>query len=821
MDDRRNKAARYILNSRNLFFNNKSISMALASLERAFKLLNENEITSTMHAWYLLLLILSEKDYIPEFYNDYFAESEYYFYLHLILTHKNKGITAMTLSISLREKKIPQRNKGFFSDFLSAYVSAKALYESGDIESAFAIITKLIKSIERYKGIYYTNLKALCLSLLGDYYNKKNKLNISKQIMKKAFELIEANPLYFISAKVYLQIAAFYASNFGIKSSSKMLDKALEISNLYVSEKLLIPMLKQLQYNSLYKGEIKELKKHLKYSRSLCERLKDNLGFAWNYILEGDFYIYNKEIDKALECFKNAYKLSDDEDLVSAYFRHTLMGLMYNNEWERVDEFLAKYDGKYSEYCFNNVIDIYLAEGKEEVEKNFKKYIEMTGAWREEMAIMFVAKLSEYIPEEFEEYLKELIDLHQKDDETLGLACVYEASAKYYKNVGNKENEIKMLRKAIDTYKKIGCDKAARELAKKFRFNPEKYQILFNKIDEFIVDNGNEILKSEFRDFKMIQAQNLMEQEAMKDIVDFINSSVMQNDLNGVLNEILKWFVSFVKTETAYLVVYRDKNMIIDSCCITEEESEPCFDDMAFEKKSVINGDKLEIIYDYFIDDNNTLRLYLGNENLTLSKYEFDKISIILNDIDPVIRLLLRNAINYKSSIFDPLTGLYTRWYYEERFKEEFEKSRRYRLPMSYILCDIDHFKNINDSFGHVIGDEVLKELGKLFKEQTRKFDIVSRYGGEEFSIVLPNTTSGQAFRVSEKIRKIVSSINSFPFGVTMSFGVTGTDIEDYENMIDMVDASDKALYMAKNSGRNLSIVANTFMDKYHHSFFQ
>ncbi len=156
----------------------------------------------------------------------------------------------------------------------------------------------------------------------------------------------------------------------------------------------------------------------------------------------------------------------------------------------------------------------------------------------------------------------------------------------------------------------------------------------------------------------------------------------------------------------------------------------------------------------------------------------------------------------------DGLTGLFNHRYFQDFIEAELSKGIRYERPFSLIMLDIDHFKKINDEYGHPVGDIVLKEMSAAIEQTVRKCDVVSRYGGEEFAIVLPETTLKGAVILSERIRKGVEHLkietNGVNIKMTISIGVTiwepGLGVTDKAQII---DAADKALYKSKNTGRN------------------
>ena len=156
------------------------------------------------------------------------------------------------------------------------------------------------------------------------------------------------------------------------------------------------------------------------------------------------------------------------------------------------------------------------------------------------------------------------------------------------------------------------------------------------------------------------------------------------------------------------------------------------------------------------------------------------------------------------TNITDPLTKIRNRYYYNEQIKKESASSNRYFYPLSLVIFDMDHFKKINDNYGHDVGDKVLIEYTKLITTYLRDSDIFCRIGGEEFALILPHVNKSDAYKIADKIRMKVQEYKKI-LPITMSFGVTeyvkGEDLEV------TFKRADKALYEAKNAGRNKVVV--------------
>ena len=153
-------------------------------------------------------------------------------------------------------------------------------------------------------------------------------------------------------------------------------------------------------------------------------------------------------------------------------------------------------------------------------------------------------------------------------------------------------------------------------------------------------------------------------------------------------------------------------------------------------------------------------------------------------------------------AITDGLTALYNRRYLEQRLGQEFKRAKRNHTSLSCMLLDIDHFKSINDTHGHDAGDVVLKNVSQTIKSNVRDYDIVGRYGGEEFIIVLPHTSIGMAKRMAERLRKKVKELKTDDIAVTISVGVTRNAADD-SSAEDIVKRADINLYQAKENGRD------------------
>ncbi len=169
--------------------------------------------------------------------------------------------------------------------------------------------------------------------------------------------------------------------------------------------------------------------------------------------------------------------------------------------------------------------------------------------------------------------------------------------------------------------------------------------------------------------------------------------------------------------------------------------------------------------------------------------------------------LASKNILLETSAVTDVLTGLKNRLYFNQRVNEEFERFKRYETKLSLLMIDIDHFKRINDTYGHDIGDEVLKKVSSELQNQLRKIDLIARWGGEEFILLLPETEIDEAVNVAEKLRGKVEAL-IFENGEVITISIGASMLLESETIESWIKRADKALYHAKRQGRNRSCVS-------------
>jgi len=203
--------------------------------------------------------------------------------------------------------------------------------------------------------------------------------------------------------------------------------------------------------------------------------------------------------------------------------------------------------------------------------------------------------------------------------------------------------------------------------------------------------------------------------------------------------------------------------------------------------------------------------------SLKARRYTKDSATDFLRHIAEIFAVCFENAINNEKikllGLLDPLTGVHNRRYFDQRLTEEVSQTLRQHKPLSCLFLDIDHFKAFNDNHGHQVGDRVLQDVASVIKSQMRLSDVLGRFGGEEFAILLTNTAEKEALEIAERIRQSIEAHQleldeQHSLSVTLSAGCSTLDARQDQQYHDglgdqLIAAADTALYAAKDGGRN------------------
>ena len=301
--------------------------------------------------------------------------------------------------------------------------------------------------------------------------------------------------------------------------------------------------------------------------------------------------------------------------------------------------------------------------------------------------------------------------------------------------------------------------------------------------------------------------------KSMKDIAKIIET---QYDFQYIIPLIGEMIDKFVMNHLIYIFVKKDDKYTLfwPGACWNKKVYE-LISELDEKKDIIISEDKKTGVFPLVSEENITGCIVAHSTIDKLTNDEINYISELTKQSSTTIERANVYSEILKNATMDALTGLNNRRQFEVRLKEEYSSSNRQNTPLCAIMIDIDFFKKFNDTYGHAIGDTVLRTTANVIKEQLREYDIPSRYGGEEFCILLPQTNIDEAKIVAERLRtsvenkKIEIQTNKNEkikhISVTISVGLAQLDIKDMAD--DLYMKADRALYEAKEQGRNRVVV--------------
>ena len=300
--------------------------------------------------------------------------------------------------------------------------------------------------------------------------------------------------------------------------------------------------------------------------------------------------------------------------------------------------------------------------------------------------------------------------------------------------------------------------------------------------------------------------KNIDFHDAMKNIAKIIETQYETSYIIPIIGEMIDKFVA-----DHLIYIFLKNKLIWPSACNDEKIFEliKCLNNKS---EYILTPDKKIGIFPLISEGKLLGSIVTKSTDNILSAKEISYLEQLTNQTATTISRANIYAEILKHATLDALTGFNNRRQLEERIKQEVSSAKRQKRNLCAIMTDVDFFKSANDTYGHAVGDLVLKTISRVIKMQLRDYDIAGRYGGEEFSIILPYTKLSEAQMVAERLRKAVektkidiskvnSDVTEKNIGVTISLGVAEYSLDDDENTL--LQKADKALYRAKENGRN------------------
>lgn len=339
-----------------------------------------------------------------------------------------------------------------------------------------------------------------------------------------------------------------------------------------------------------------------------------------------------------------------------------------------------------------------------------------------------------------------------------------------------------------------------------------KLEVDHEVLDRDIALIQSSIAENEKRSSALLQRMENFQK--FEQIISSLESSMNEHELIKLIEELTSKFIRKGKWKTKrnakkdIFIEYVKTNKI--PLLITDASDDKRFsnDDYKDITSIIVMPIEVEGLYWGYIEGISIVK------NIKFNDSDLRLLSVLSN----ILGIILYNAslFNKISSlvITDGLTGLYTRTYFIERLQEEIERAKSNNLSMVIAMIDIDHFKAVNDKYGHIAGDMLLRQIADILRKRFREIDIIARYGGEEFTIFISQTNINGGFAILEEIRKNIENEKFFlpvesyhPIQIKKTISIGLAELKEEKTTDEIIKKADLALYKAKNTGRNKTCI--------------
>ncbi|MGQ9856766.1 MAG: diguanylate cyclase [Fervidobacterium sp.] len=601
------------------------------------------------------------------------------------------------------------------------------------------------------------------------------------ELKAKIFWLLGSSKSYSDSRKArdYLQIAEPIAKEYGLEyilidiyNTLGIVYDGTLLSTMYFQEAIrtaqkigytkraLVPRL-NLVRELLYFGKFEDLERELSgVSIGLSNELSPS-DMAYFNRLRGMIYTYLRRYEDGLKHIEEAYEIEKQHNLPHASLRSRILHELICGNYENAKKIIIEnYDDQaIHTRGFEFLIKLVLAKDDNEFLHNWLAYKNSPySLLREEILFIFSEQLTRLDPKGFIDEITKWERLYGSQLVKLSLLYVLLAKANYYKALNNRvKSELT----------KFEISRLLSEMGIRESF------------PEYSIDEYSERIPSN----EFYPIADLLY------VLKSVDPDVSLEDFVRITSNVM---VNVFKPNRLYVSVLDKKYNFDISVGLLPK----------FSEKSYLNFEPVEVYIKEKIDKDCEYAIYMSSDRHVHDVTEQQKLMNNVILLEELFSGQLRGLIYRERATMDPLTGLYNRWKFNSIFDEYMQNSKTSGEEFSVFLCDVDSFKKINDTYGHLKGDEVLRVLAKILKENIESAGLVARYGGEEFVGILKGDKD-KCVTLCENVRRIIEdrSAEVLGFRVTMSFGVSS--FKERETKSEILGLADQRLYKAKELGKN------------------
>jgi diguanylate cyclase (GGDEF)-like protein len=776
-------AAMYLLAARKEISSYGDISASLDYLAHAQQLMRDRESYALVSLKFKALSIKGQSNSLKLFAEELERKEKFAFFRYAALIMAGEIKEAFEL-----EEKIDFGGKTPYSELFKLIYKARRILRSGEkvkeeLVKKLSLLASNLLDLPLHK-----KLKALALNVLAQAKGVESMRSL--ELLSTAKSLAEEGSFYDVLADTLLLLGTRLTAT---PEAQRLFAQVVEIANKIGSQSLLMTALSNTIWTNLYRGEIEKMFTAMYQLREFARMVSDGATEAYTYFVEAQYHMYNKQLEEALEDLEKERSIEksigiEERGLRAMVAAHAICG--------NIDEARKILKENIDNPALNNpnfveFRDLILAENDEDLLKAWKKFLSKDHLyWLEEACQVFGARIGLLDRDSFFTFAEKLEKDAIKSGAFLSLAQVLEGMALAYKALEQDLLALNYAERAVTIYRTHSFDAAADWLESKLGVVSEMSRLirLFEKT------SGEERdVEVVLKDLRFLVKSFVDAYAVTQYALDTLKVTNIQDDLKSILDFLLSRTMNVLPINSAALALIDGSGRVVELSRFNVKE---------VPKDPVASYEPFEVYHTIRLDHNYKLSIYLANKSLYVSKIQGENLMRLVLNLQEVATYILKNVLSYRRSITDPLTGLYTRWYFLQRLREEFERVKRYGGNFSVVMADIDDFKKVNDTYGHRIGDEVLKFIASVMRSYTRTTDIVGRYGGEEFILILPNTDKESAALVCQKILHGMITMNPFDFRITMSFGVAGYPEDEVLEPDELLSLADRAMYISKERGK-------------------